>query len=67
MILRANYPYNYVICPIRRGGKWRAATATRPGHIPTACAVNSYLALPLKDGCAPESLSGEADPPRAYS
>jgi hypothetical protein len=36
MILRAYYPYNHVIAPISRGDKRRAATATVPGHIPTA-------------------------------
>jgi hypothetical protein len=41
MILRANYPDNHVTIAISRGGKGRAATATRPGHIPTVCAVDS--------------------------
>lgn len=41
MILRANYPDNHVIIAISRGDKRRAATATGPGHIPTARDVNS--------------------------
>ncbi len=36
MILRANCPDNHVITAIGRGDKRRAATATGPGHTPTA-------------------------------
>ena len=36
MVLRADHPYNHVICSISRGGKGRAATASGPGHIPPA-------------------------------
>jgi hypothetical protein len=36
MILGANYPDDHVITAIGRGDKRRTATATCPGHTPTA-------------------------------
>src|SRR5215472_10152159 len=36
MILGADHPYNHVTCAISRGSERRAATASTPGHIPTA-------------------------------
>ena len=41
MILGANYPDNHVIIAISRGDKRGAATATGPGHTPTARDVDS--------------------------
>jgi len=57
MILRANYPDNHVIIAISRGDKRRAATATGPGHVPTARDVDSrWIGLSntesLEDGVA---------------
>jgi hypothetical protein len=40
MILRADYPHNHVSIAVRRGDKWRAATATGTGHIPTVGGVD---------------------------